>query len=108
MVLWRPSAATDQAGDQVTDQANDQVADQVPDLVERLIKVLAKPMKRAEIMEALDLKHNPSFRDNYLTPAMAGGYIEMTYPDSPNSPKQQYKLTDKGKKIRNRIIHESK
>lgn len=108
VVLWRPSASTDQATDQVSDQVTDQVSDQVPDLVERLIKVLDKPMKRAEIMVALDLKHNPSFREYYLTPAMAGGYIEMTNPDSPNSPKQQYKLTDKGKKTRNRIIHESK
>jgi ATP-dependent DNA helicase RecG len=37
------------------------------------------------------------FIDNYLTPATSSGLVEMTQPDSPKSPTQKYRLTDKGK-----------
>ena len=42
-------------------------------------------------MELLELKHRPTFRDNYLLPALELGYIDMTIPDKPNSSKQKYK-----------------
>jgi len=113
-ILWRQATpqvtpqVADQVTDQVTDQVADQVADQVPVLVKRLVAVLDQPLKSVEIMSALALKHKPTFRDNYLNPAMAEGYIEMTDPASPNSPRQQYRLTEKGRKIRNLLIRDSK
>jgi ATP-dependent DNA helicase RecG len=36
---------------------------------------------------------------DYLKPAMDGGFVEMTDPDSPKSPKQKYRLTRQGKEI---------
>jgi Fic family protein len=82
---------TDQAGDQVTDQ------------VSRLIKALAhNRLSAAELMEKLSLKHRPTFRANYLKPALAAGHIEMTAPDSPQSPTQKYFLTEKGKRLLNK------
>lgn len=99
VVLWRPSAATGQVPGKhrpSTDQVTDQVADQVNELIKRLIVVFSGEMSRPEIMEALDLRHNPNFRDNYLRPAMEEGYVEMTDPESPNSPRQKYRLTAKG------------
>jgi ATP-dependent DNA helicase RecG len=36
---------------------------------------------------------------DYLKPAMDGGFVEMTDPDSPKSPKQKYRLTRRGKEI---------
>ena len=42
-------------------------------------------------MESLELKHRPTFRDNYLLPALELGYIEMTIPDKPRSSKQRYR-----------------
>jgi hypothetical protein len=45
------------------------------------------------LMLRLDLKHKPTFRDNYLRPALNAKRIAMTQPDSPNSPTQRYRLT---------------
>ena len=43
-----------------------------------------------ELMELLDLKSRSSFRENYLLPAIKGGFVEMTLPDKPNSRNQRY------------------
>lgn len=48
-------------------------------------------------MERLDLRRRPTFRSNYLGPALAAGLIEITDPNSPRSPVQRYRLTDKGR-----------
>lgn len=78
----------------------DQVSDQVTDQVARLVSVLALArLSAAELMEKLSLKHRPTFRTNYLNPALSAGLIEMTAPDSPNSPAQKYFLTAKGKRL---------
>jgi Fic family protein len=76
----------------------DQVSDQVSDQVKRLLAAFrgAKTLKAAELMDRLGLQHRPTFRNNYLTPALAAGLIAMTDPDSPRSPAQQYRLTSKG------------
>lgn len=47
-------------------------------------------------MNLLNLKHDPTFRDNYLNPLLKKGLIELTNPKSPNSPKQKYITTKKG------------
>lgn len=77
----------------------DQVSDQVSDQVKRLLAAFrdAKTLKAAELMTRLGLQHRPTFRNNYLNPALAAGLIEMTQPDSPRSPAQQYRLTAKGR-----------
>ena len=54
--------------------------------------------KRNDLMLELGLSHNYTFRNNYIKPAIKLGVIEMTQPESPNSPTQAYKLTPKGKK----------
>lgn len=46
-------------------------------------------------MELLGLKHRPTFKENYLLPALELGYIEMTIPDKPNSSKQKYRKVNK-------------
>jgi Fic family protein len=72
--------------------ASDQDSDQVSDQVKRLLGVLgAKTLSAAELMVLLDLKHRPTFRKNYLHPALEAGLIEMTLPDSPNARGQKYR-----------------
>ena len=50
-------------------------------------------------MEELGLNHRPTFRTNYLHPALNEGYIIPLYPEQPSHPKQKYHLTDKGKEL---------
>jgi Fic family protein len=73
---------------------NDQEADQASDQVKRLMQVLgAKTLSAVELMELLDLKHRPTFRKNYLHPALEAGLIEMTLPQTPNARDQKYRRT---------------
>lgn len=82
----------------VTSQT-DQVSDQVSDQVARLLKTLSEgvALKAGELMQRLGLAHRPTFRGNYLNPALAAGLIEMTDPASPRSPVQKYRLSAHGK-----------
>ena len=50
-------------------------------------------------MAALKLKHRPTFVYDYLQPSLLSGLVEMTQPDSPKSPTQKYRLTEKGRKF---------
>ncbi|MDF1591564.1 MAG: hypothetical protein P1P89_08640 [Desulfobacterales bacterium] len=82
----------------VTDQVTDQVADQVTDQVLKLLKILeGTEAGSLWVMEQLKLSHRPTFRKNYLHPAVESGLIEMTIPDKPRSSKQRYRLTAKGR-----------
>ena len=76
--------------------------------VKKLISVLNNEMKRLEIQKAIDLKHEDYSRANYLLPAINEGYIELTYPNSPNHPQQKYRLTSKGKNLRDLLIKKKK
>ena len=66
--------------------------DPVTDPVAKLLAVLAdKELSISELMKLLNLKHKPTFRNNYLKPALAKGVIEMTVPDKPSSKNQKYR-----------------
>ncbi len=80
-----------------TDQVNDQVADQVAPPIASLIRAIGTvELGATNAMQTLGLSHRPTFRNNYLNPALEGGWIERTQPDSPRSPTQRYRLTSKG------------
>jgi len=73
---------------------SDQDADQHSDQVKKLLSVLStKTLSATELMGLLNLKHRPTFRKNYLHPAIKQGLIEMTLQDTPNSRNQQYRRT---------------
>lgn len=57
-------------------------------------------MGRSEMQEILKIKDAKHFRKTYLLPALTDGFIEMTIPDQPNSSRQKYRLTDKGKRAK--------
>lgn len=74
-----------------TDQDSDQVTDQ-DSPIDRLLAVLGnEELSAAEIMNRLGLSHRPTFRKNYLTPALDKRLIERTIPDKPNSKNQKYR-----------------
>jgi len=73
----------------------DQTTDQASDQVKLLLKTFGgdSELSAEEILSRLGLRHKPTFRKNYLNPALAAGWIEMTEPSSPRSPTQRYRLT---------------
>jgi ATP-dependent DNA helicase RecG len=81
-----------------TDLVGDSVTDSVGDPVDRLLGALERgPLATAQLQKALGLKHRPTFKENYLKPALAERLIEMTVPDKPSSRLQKYRLTDAGR-----------
>jgi predicted HTH transcriptional regulator len=81
--------------EQVIDQVTDQVTEQVSDQMRRLLDCLhIGPLSVREAMKLLQLKHRPTFISSYLQPALDAGLVEMTQPNSPNSPTQQYRLVN--------------
>lgn len=76
----------------------DHDSDHPGDHVKNLIRILDKgPLGTPGLMTKL--KHRPTFRQNYLHPALSAGWIEMTEPDSPQSRTQKYRLTERGRTV---------
>lgn len=50
-----------------------------------------------EMMELLQLKNRSYFSKEYLKPALEAEVLEPIFPEQPKSPKQKYRLTEKGK-----------
>lgn len=71
-----------------TDQDNDQVSDQVKALLSCMGN---DKLSAVQLMERLELAHRPTFRKNYLRPALDTGLVEMMIPNKPNSRNQKYK-----------------
>lgn len=66
----------------------------------RILQCLAQgPLSSGEIRNKLGLKHRPTFRENYIHPALEQGVTEMTIPQKPNSRLQKYRLTQQGEKL---------
>ncbi|MDH3975713.1 MAG: transcriptional regulator [Deltaproteobacteria bacterium] len=73
-------------------QQSDYAGDYVSDQVEKLLAIMNDNwLSRDEMMNKLGLSHQPTFRKNYLKPALNQGLIVMKDPQSPKSPKQKYR-----------------
>ena len=77
-----------------TDQESDQVRDQVVRLLARLPN---GPKTATELMADFGLSHRPTFRNNYIRPALSAELVEMTRPESPTAKNQRYRLTARGR-----------
>ena len=70
-----------------------EVTDPVTDPVDQVLVALVDgPLAPSVIQSRVGLKHRPTFRANYLHPALESGLIEMTLPDKPSSRLQKYRL----------------
>jgi len=79
-------------------EATPQDAPQVTPQVERLLLALHGALSREALQADLGLQDRKSFRERYLVPALAGGWIEMCIADKPSSRSQRYRLTGQGRK----------
>ncbi len=83
---------------QVEDQLPTQLPTQSDEPIQRLLLALTDEEKSSGVLRSvLGIRHRPTFRDNYLHPALDAELIEMTIPEKPSSSKQKYRLTAKGK-----------
>lgn len=63
----------------------------ISESMQKLLSVMGEqPLSALEMMERLGLTHRPTFRKNYLKPALNAGMIAMTIPEKPNSRNQKY------------------
>ena len=92
---------------QVTPEVTPQVTPQVTIEIGRLIAIMNGDKKRDELQEILKLKDRENFRKQYLSEALKLDLIEMTIPAKPNSRLQKYRLTEKGKNLKNSNKNES-
>jgi predicted HTH transcriptional regulator len=83
-----------------TDPVTDPVTDPAILPVERVVLALSQgEMAPSTLWECLGLKHRPTFRENYLRPALEQSLIEPTIPEKPSSRLQKYRLTAKGQAL---------
>lgn len=91
-----PFQITEKIIDQDNDQVTVQDSNHNKNPVEKLLSVLGDNVLSAvEIMGKLNLVHKPTFRKNYLNPALEAKLIERTIPDKPNSKNQKYSKSGK-------------
>ena len=64
-------------------------------ILERIVDYCKEPRSLAEIAEHLGLSDRYKMKKKYIDPLL-GRYLEMTLPDTPNSPAQRYVLTEEG------------
>lgn len=75
---------------------SEQVGEQVSEQVKMLVLALCTESSLAVLMSELRLNSRQYFMRKYLNPAIEAGFIELTQPESPNSPKQKYRLSKRG------------
>ena len=88
-VSWQQNDGVEMGTASVTDQVSDQVSDQVKRLLNAMKN--GEELSAVELMGRLGLSHRPTFRKNYLNPALQAGLVEMTIPSKPTSRFQKYR-----------------
>ncbi len=66
----------------------------------RVARVLEGEMSRSELQAVLGIKSRPTFARCFLKAALEARVIEMTLPESPRSKRQKYRLTEKGRQMK--------
>jgi len=86
-----------------TRQVPDMLHTDDPNIMQIIHAIGESALSVKEMMTAIELKNRENFVDNYLNPAIAGGYVRLLYPDKPRHPRQKYLLTVKGMTLYNEL-----
>jgi len=61
-----------------------------------ILKICNKPRPMAELLRAAERSDRTKFKKGVVDPLLNSNLLEMTEPNSPNSPTQKYRITEKG------------
>ncbi|MFA4981454.1 MAG: DUF4062 domain-containing protein [Candidatus Omnitrophota bacterium] len=96
-VYRKPGRAFEAVGGKRQSESPTQSPTQSIDPVIRILDALRRGNRTAgDLRSTLGIKHRPTFRTNYLHPALKEKLIEYTIPNKPTSRLQKYRLTKKG------------
>ena len=84
------------AVEKTDDRASGVVYDRVPyrllePIQKNIIQYCSVPRSAREILEHINYKYHPDAIAKMIKPLLSMGYLELTIPDRPNSPKQKYR-----------------
>jgi hypothetical protein len=81
MIISVPEFGEDPSSKSQIVKSGTQSPTQLTDQVRRILQVLLDTLLSAgELRSRLNLKHRPTFRNNYLHPALEADLIKMTFP----------------------------
>lgn len=90
----------------ISDIASDIASDRVGDIVEALtdrqkkvLEVCLNPQGSREILKMIEVTYHPDAVKLYIRDLIELGYLYLTIPEKPTSPKQRYYTTDLGKNL---------
>ena len=81
------------------DQVRDQVRDQVDQEIWQILAYCQEARSRKEILIHIGLTNKSTNFKRHIEPIVVQNWIGMTIQEKPLSSKQQYMLTEKGKKL---------
>ena len=88
------------ATDPVTAPVTDPVSAPVDSRAVSLVDALADgPLTAANLRAKLSISHRPTFRENYVNPAIRAGLIIPEEGMSLHNPRLRYFITDKGRRL---------
>ncbi|SPD71997.1 putative transcriptional regulator [uncultured Desulfobacterium sp.] len=64
-----------------------------------ILKQCERPRPLAELLQMAERSDRTKFKKGVLNQLLSAGLLEMTEPDSPNSPTQKYRTTDEGRRL---------
>lgn len=84
------------SSNRVGNRADGNVKNDTNDKVVSILRFCKEPKFRKEIFGLLGVTYQFKNFKNYIEPLLKNDYLELTLPDKPTSPKQQYQTTRKG------------
>ena len=90
--LLGDGSAVEKTGDRASGEVYDRVPYRLLEPIQKnIIQYCSVPRSAREILEHINYKYHPDAIAKMIKPLLSMGYLELTIPDRPNSPKQKYR-----------------